>query len=68
MRRNRVRELRENKLLTQRQLGKRSGLSGFAISRVERGCVCRPSTEWKILRGLGMRPEDYALVFLKETE
>jgi transcriptional regulator with XRE-family HTH domain len=62
--RNRIRELRENKLLTQQQLADRAGLSQGTIYRVECGASSKPRTKRKILLALGVRFEDYNQVFL----
>jgi len=60
---NRVRELRENKLLTQSQLAHTAGVSLRTIHNVENGMTCRIGTKRKILLGLGLGFEDQDMVF-----
>lgn len=62
--RNRVRELRENKLMTQAQLAKKARVALRTIHSVEKGMNCRMDTKRKILIALGMRFEDKDQVFL----
>ena len=61
--RNRVRELRENKLMTQAQLAKKARVALRTIHSVEKGMNCRMDTKRKILLALGLRFEDKDLVF-----
>jgi DNA-binding XRE family transcriptional regulator len=60
---NRVRELRENKLMTQAQLARKAKVALRTIHSVEKGMNCRMDTKRKILLALGMRFEDKDLVF-----
>jgi DNA-binding XRE family transcriptional regulator len=60
---NRVRELRENKLMTQAQLARRAKVALRTIHSVEKGMNCRMDTKRKILLALGLRFEDKDLVF-----
>jgi DNA-binding XRE family transcriptional regulator len=62
--RNRVRELRENKLMTQAQLAKKAKVALRTIHSVEKGMNCRMDTKRKIQLALGMRVEDKDQVFL----
>ena len=62
-RRNRVRELRENKLMTQAQLAKKARVALRTIHSVEKGMNCRMDTKRKILLALGLRFEDKIKVF-----
>ncbi len=62
--RNRVRELRENKLMTQAQLAKKAKVALRTIHSVEKGMNCRMDTKRKILLALGLRFEDKNQVFL----
>ncbi len=63
-RRNRVRELREDKLMTQAQLARKAKVALRTIHSVEKGMNCRMDTKRKILLALGMRFEDKDQVFL----
>jgi DNA-binding XRE family transcriptional regulator len=60
---NRVREFRENKLMTQAQLARKAKVALRTIHSVEKGMNCRMDTKRKILLALGMRFEDKDLVF-----
>lgn len=60
---NRVRELRENKLMTQAQLARKAKVALRTIHSVEKGMNCRMDTKRKILLALGLRFEDKDLVF-----
>ena len=60
---NRVRELRENKLMTQAQLARKAKVALRTIHSVEKGMNCRMDTKRKILVALGMRFEDKDMVF-----
>ena len=60
---NRVRELRENRLMTQAQLAKKAKVALRTIHSVEKGMNCRMDTKRKILLALGMRFEDKDQVF-----
>ena len=60
---NRVREMRENKLMTQAQLARKAKVALRTIHSVEKGMNCRMDTKRKILLALGLRFEDKELVF-----
>jgi len=63
MRVNRVRELRENRLMTQAQLARKAKVALRTIHSVEKGMNCRMDTKRKILLALGLRFEDRDKVF-----
>ena len=60
---NRVREFRENKLMTQAQLARKAKVALRTIHSVEKGMHCRMDTKRKIILALGLRFEDKELVF-----
>jgi DNA-binding XRE family transcriptional regulator len=60
---NRVRELRENRLMTQAQLARRAKVALRTIHSVEKGMNCRMDTKRRVLLALGMRFEDKDYVF-----
>ena len=62
--RNRVRELRENKLMTQAQLAKKAKVALRTIHSVEKGMNCRMDTKRKILLALGIPFEHKGEVFI----
>ena len=55
VRKNRVRELRENRLMTQAQLARKAKVALRTIHSVEKGMNCRMDTKRKILLALGLR-------------
>jgi len=63
VRQNRVRELRENRLMTQAQLARKAKVALRTIHSVEKGMNCRMDTKRKILLALGLRFEDKDQVF-----
>lgn len=60
---NRVRELREHRLMTQAQLARKAKVALRTIHSVEKGMNCRMDTKRKILLALGLRFEDKDRVF-----
>ena len=68
IRQNRVRELRENRLMTQAQLARKAKVALRTIHSVEKGMNCRMDTKRKILLALGMRFEDKDYVFPSLSE
>jgi DNA-binding XRE family transcriptional regulator len=60
---NRVRALREDRLMTREELAERSGLSVRTVWSVENGYPCRLLTKRRILRALGLSSEDHTRVF-----
>jgi DNA-binding XRE family transcriptional regulator len=60
---NRVRELRENRLMTQAQLARKAKVALRTIHSVEKGMNCRMDTKRKILLALGKRFEEKDQVF-----
>ena len=61
--RNRVRELRENRLMTQSQLARRARIALRTVHSVEKGLKCRMDTKRKILHALGCTFEERGDVF-----
>lgn len=60
---NRVRQLREDQLLTKAELARKAGISALTLSRIESGLECRVDTKRKIILALGLTPSDRAKVF-----
>jgi DNA-binding XRE family transcriptional regulator len=63
MSKNRVREIRENLLMTQAQLARKANVALRTIHSIEKGMNCRMDTKRKIVIAFGMRFEDKDLVF-----
>lgn len=62
-RRNNVRKLRMERMMSKAELARRAGLSTLTVDRVERGMPCRMDTKRKILEALGLTPSDRVTVF-----
>lgn len=60
---NRLREVRENRLVSKSELARKAGISALTISRIEKGSSCRQETKRKILAALGLRPLEKDKVF-----
>jgi transcriptional regulator with XRE-family HTH domain len=54
----RLRALREDKLMTQEDLARASGVSRFTVARTERGEPARYSTIRKLATALGIQPAE----------
>lgn len=63
MRRNRLRQAREERLLSKAELARRAGISPLTVDRIEKGKDCRPETKRKILAALGLRVSDKNKIF-----
>ena len=63
---NRVRELREKRLMTQQQLAEKARVAVRTIQSIEKGMECRMDTKRKILEALGLTPTDRVAVFGEE--
>jgi len=61
--RNRVRELREARLMTREELARRAGVSERTVWSVENGRPCRIHTKRRILRALGLARSEHLRVF-----
>ena len=60
---NRVRELREDRLMTREELAERAGISLRTVWSVESGNACRLPTKRKILEALGLTRDAHREVF-----
>lgn len=61
--RNKVKILREKKLMSKSELARKAGVSVVTIDRIERGESCRLETMRKIILALGYSIEDRDQVF-----
>jgi DNA-binding XRE family transcriptional regulator len=61
--RNRLRELRFDRMLSKAEVARRAGVSALTIDRIERGFSCRMDTKRKILEALGLTAQDRVMVF-----
>jgi DNA-binding XRE family transcriptional regulator len=62
-RKNNLRRLRLERMMSKAELARRAGVSTLTIDRVERGMSCRMDTKRKILEALGLKPSDRVTVF-----
>lgn len=63
---NKVKVLREKKMMSKSELARKAGVSVVTIDRVERGEVCRLETMRKIILALGYTLEDRHKVFQEQ--
>jgi DNA-binding XRE family transcriptional regulator len=63
---NRVKSIRESKLLSKSELARKAGVSVLTVARIERGEECRMDTMRKIILALGLCLEDRDKVFLDQ--
>jgi len=62
--RNNVRALREQQLMSKAELARKAGISALTIDRVEEGKSCRMDTKRKIILALGLKLSDKNKVFV----
>lgn len=60
---NKVKLIREQKLMSKSELARKAGVSVVTIDRIERGELCRLETKRKIILALGYSVEDRDKVF-----
>lgn len=60
---NRVKDIRESKMMSKAELARKTGLSVQTIDRIEKGHVCRLDTKRKILLALEIKLDEREKVF-----
>ena len=60
---NYVKRLREEQLMSKAELARKAGLSALTIDRVESGKECRMDTKRKIILALGLKLSEKDKVF-----
>jgi len=65
MSKNRLRNFREEQLLTKAELARRAGISTLTIDRIEAGQPCRMDTKRKIILALGLEVADKGKIFVE---
>ena len=60
---NKVKTIRESRLMSKSELARKAGISTLTIDRIERGENCRMETKRKIILALGFTLEDKNKVF-----
>ena len=63
---NKVKVLREKKLMSKSELARKAGISTVTVDRIERGESCRVETMRKIILALGYTLEDRDKVFQEQ--
>lgn len=63
MKKNNVRKLREDQLVSKAELARKAGVSALTIDRVESGEECRMDTKRKIILALGLKLSEKDKVF-----
>lgn len=60
---NKVKEIREARMLSKAELARLAGISPLTIDRIEKGKPCRMATKRKILLALGLKIQQREKVF-----
>ena len=60
---NKVKKIRESRLISKAELARKAGVSVLTIQRVENGLSCRLDTKRKIIEALGFSLKERGLVF-----
>jgi DNA-binding XRE family transcriptional regulator len=63
VKKNNVRKLREELLMSKAELARKAGVSALTIDRVESGKSCRMDTKRKIILALGLKLSEKDKVF-----
>jgi DNA-binding XRE family transcriptional regulator len=65
MKKNNLKKIRENMLLSKSELARKAGVSPLTVDRIEKGYSCRVDTKRKILQGLGVKLSEKRKVFFE---
>ena len=60
---SRLKEVRENRMVSRSELARKARVSALTIARIERGEPCRKDTKRKILAAFGLKPLDKDKIF-----
>jgi DNA-binding XRE family transcriptional regulator len=63
---NKVKSIRESRLMSKSELARKAGVSALTVDRVERGEECRMETMRKIILALGYSIEEKNIVFQEQ--
>jgi len=63
---NKVKIIRESRLMSKSELARKAGVSTLTIDRIERGEKCRMETKRKIILALGFSLDDKSKVFQEQ--
>ncbi|MFA7060835.1 MAG: helix-turn-helix transcriptional regulator [Pedobacter sp.] len=61
---NKLKEVRESRLMSKSELARKAGVSTLTIDRIERGEQCRMETMRKVILALGYSLDEKEKVFL----
>jgi DNA-binding XRE family transcriptional regulator len=65
---NKLREVREELMISKAELSRRAGISALTIDRIEHGENCRVDTKRKIILALGLKLNEKERVFEQGQE
>ncbi len=65
---SKLKQIREDRLISKSELARKAGVSAVTIDRIEKGYSCRVATKRKILEALGLEAKDKNVVFTGEDE
>ncbi|WP_432821212.1 helix-turn-helix transcriptional regulator [Trichloromonas sp.] len=68
MAQNRVKEIREDMLMSKAELARKAGVSPLTVDRIEKGESCRMVTMRKIILALGLSLSDREKVFPEQGQ
>jgi len=60
---NRVKEYRDNLMMSKAELARKADISVQTLNRIERGEVCRVDTQRKILEALNLKVDEKDKIF-----
>jgi DNA-binding XRE family transcriptional regulator len=60
---NKLKSIRESRLMSKSELARKAGVSSLTIDRIERGEKCRMETMRKVILALGYSLEDKNKIF-----
>ncbi|MBI5560755.1 MAG: helix-turn-helix transcriptional regulator [Deltaproteobacteria bacterium] len=60
---NNLKKIREDMLITKSELARKAGISPITIDRIEKGYECRVDTKRKIIQALGLKLSERELIF-----
>ena len=66
MSQNRIKQIREQLLMSKAELARKAGISSLTIDRIEKGMLCRMETKRKIILGLGKDFSERGEIFFHE--
>jgi len=64
---NNIKKIRDERLLSKAELGRKAGLSPLTIDRIEKGHKCRLETKRKIIIALGYEISEKDKIFPGES-